>query len=329
MKEGLLLLTGYLGTYNTTSSKGIYQFSFDEQSGKITDIHSILLINDSKCVVLSDGVLISSINLDDESGIALFDAKTHTLLDSALYEHKTPCFIKYYNHFIYTANYHDGVVMVYKLISSTLKLVKRIDIKPKAGCHQVILHDHYLIVPCLLLDEIRIFDMENDFQLVKTLKFDHVTGPRHGIFNHDHTRFYLVSELSSEFFVYQVNGLDFKLLHKLPLLPQDKVRTSSTAAIRLTKNEQYIYVSTRGADLLTVIDVTKETPVIIQQTNCGGSHPRDFILSPDEKYLLVANRDSDNFVSFALDQATGKITDKISEQSVPHAVGITLENVAL
>ena len=28
------MLTGYIGTYNTASTKGIYQFSYEENSGK-------------------------------------------------------------------------------------------------------------------------------------------------------------------------------------------------------------------------------------------------------------------------------------------------------
>lgn len=78
-------------------------------------------------------------------------------------------------------------------------MTKRIDIQTKAGCHQVILHDDYLLIPCLLMDEIRIFKRSEDFALVKILKFPQGTGPRHGVFNSEHTRFYLVSELSNEF----------------------------------------------------------------------------------------------------------------------------------
>lgn len=321
------MLNGYLGTYNTATSKGIYQFTFDETTGEVSHVQSILSINDAKCVAVHGNRLLATINLDDESGIALFDVSTHKLLDYALHEHQTPCFLKYDNDFIYTANYHDGVVMVYRVISNTLQLVKRIDIMPKAGCHQVILHDHYLIVPCLLLDEVRIFDTENDFHLVKTITFNQKTGPRHGVFNHDHTRLYLVSELSSELFVFAVNGLEFELLHKLPLLtnqPSEVITTSSTAAIRLADNQKYIYISTRGADLLSVIDVSSDEPKLIQQISSGGKHPRDFILSPDERYLLVANRDSDDLVSLALNPDTGKITHEINKVSVPHAVGITL-----
>ena len=32
------MFTGYIGTYNTETTKGIYSFSFDEQTGTISNV---------------------------------------------------------------------------------------------------------------------------------------------------------------------------------------------------------------------------------------------------------------------------------------------------
>lgn len=317
------MLTGYIGTYNTASTKGIYQFSFDENSGEISNIENFFSADDAKCVDKYENKLIITTSKNNKSGIALIDISTKALLDEILLEDKSPCFVKCHDNFIYTANYHDGVVMVYQIINDKLKLIKQISIQNKAGCHQVVLYKNYLIVPCLLLDEIRIFDINNDYNLVKKLTFPEKTGPRHGVFNHDYSHFYLVSELSSEFFDFSVNDLEFTLNTKLNLLPKDKLDNTSSAAIRITKDNKFIYISTRGADLLTVINI-EDTPKIIQQVNCGGMHPRDFILSKDEQYLLVVNRDTDDMSSFLLDNTTGKIAKLINTDKIPHGVGITL-----
>jgi 6-phosphogluconolactonase len=37
----------------------------------------------------------------------------------------------------------------------------------------------------------------------------------------------------------------------------------------------------------------------------GGRTPRDFCLSPDGRFLLAANQDSDSVVVFAIDPASG------------------------
>ena len=106
---------------------------------------------------------------------------------------------------------------------------------------------------------------------------------------------------------------------KLNLLPKDKLDNTSSAAIRITKDNRFIYISSRGADLLTVISLE-----IIQQINSGGMHPRDFILSEDEQYLLVVNKDTDDMSSFQLDKTNGKIVKLINTDKVPHAIGIIL-----
>ena len=52
-----------------------------------------------------------------------------------------------------------------------------------------------------------------------------------------------------------------------------------------------------------------------------GEHPRNFSMSPDDKYLLVANQDTDNIVSFKRDVDTGKLTF-VSQVSAPTPVCI-------
>ena len=52
-----------------------------------------------------------------------------------------------------------------------------------------------------------------------------------------------------------------------------------------------------------------------------GKHPRNFSLSPNEDFLLVANRDTDNIISFKRDSLTGKLAF-VSEVSAPSPVCI-------
>lgn len=317
---------GYIGTYNTEHSRGVYSFSFDEQTGRLHDARALCSADDAKCVDIGGGYLFAGLSRDGKGGMALLNCDTGRILSSYLAEHKPPCFIKYENGCIYTANYHDGTVMVYRLRDSDIELVKRIDIMPKAGCHQVVVHGRYIIVPCLLLDELRIFDSENDFSFVKAISFDKGTGPRHGIFNAAHSRFYLVSEYSNELFTFEVNDLSFDLVNRINLLSAEQKQGSSSAALHLSPDGQYLYISTRGADLLTVLSLQAENvPRIIQQIQCGGSHPRDFMLAGGGKYLLCVNRDSDDLISFSVDSLSGRIGRIIDKLPVPHGVGICLK----
>ena len=49
------------------------------------------------------------------------------------------------------------------------------------------------------------------------------------------------------------------------------------------------------------------TLVLIGNESVRGDWPRNFTLSPDDNYLLVANQNSDNIVVFRVDQKTGEL----------------------
>ena len=70
---------------------------------------------------------------------------------------------------MYTANYHEGSVRIYEKTGGTPRLLRHIEIAPKAGCHQIILHGRYMLVPCLL-DRVNIYDRDQGFALAGSLR---------------------------------------------------------------------------------------------------------------------------------------------------------------
>ncbi|HLX90559.1 MAG TPA: beta-propeller fold lactonase family protein, partial [Puia sp.] len=56
----------------------------------------------------------------------------------------------------------------------------------------------------------------------------------------------------------------------------------------------------------------------------GGKHPRNFIIEPDGKYLLVANRDTDNIVIFAVNPKTGLLKPTGRQIDLPNPVCLKL-----
>ena len=61
-------------------------------------------------------------------------------------------------------------------------------------------------------------------------------------------------------------------------------------------------------------------------TPTGGKSPRNFSLSPDGRWLLAANQNSDTLRSFRVDAATGLLTATTHEASVPQAVCVLFAN---
>lgn len=128
---------------------------------------------------------------------------------------------------------------------------------------------------------------------------------------------YLVSELSNELFVIETN--EWNIIHQIPVLMSQEIHVRDTAAIRLSDDEKFIYVSTRTKDVISVIELEDHKPTVIQTVSCGGKHPRDFILL--DHYLLCANKNTNEVVSFKIndDGTLGKIVDRIE---VPEVVAL-------
>jgi 6-phosphogluconolactonase len=70
------------------------------------------------------------------------------------------------------------------------------------------------------------------------------------------------------------------------------------------------------------IDPVSGEMTFVEHASAGGKHPRNFALSPDDRFLIVANRDTDNVVTLARDAETGKLqpTGDVLELSKPVCV---------
>lgn len=302
----------YAGTYTAKSSQGIYSFSFED--GRLSSSQLFCEIKNPKYLTKKDNCLITVADFDYESGVALINAEGD-IKNKIAFEKRTSCFIISEDDDIYTANYHTGVVTHLKLVQDELKFINSIQIQDGAGCHQILVFHERILVPCLFLDRVFIFD--RSLKKIGSIHFNANTGPRHGVFSKDGKYLYLVSELSNELFVIETD--EWNIIHQIPVLMSKEIHVRDTAAIRLSDDEKFIYVSTRTKDVISVIELEDHKPTVIQTVSCGGKHPRDFILL--DLYLLCANKNTNEVVSFKIndDGTLGKIVDRIE---VPEVVAL-------
>ena len=72
-------------------------------------------------------------------------------------------------------------------------------------------------------------------------------------------------------------------------------------------NGRWLYVGNRGHDSIAWYSIDRTGALDLRGTVATqGRHPRHFALTGDGGALMVANRDSDNLVCFAIDSATGE-----------------------
>jgi 6-phosphogluconolactonase len=151
------------------------------------------------------------------------------------------------------------------------------------------------------------------------------SGPRHTKFSKDGKFLYVLGEIDGSMTTCAYDaatGAMQPLQHTTTLPDGFKVTDPDRAAeVRVHPNGKFVYASNRGHDSIAVFAVqTDGTLKLVEITPAGGKHPRNFNLSPDGAWLICANMDSDNLVSFKVDVATGKLTPTGHTVTVPKPV---------
>ena len=106
-------------------------------------------------------------------------------------------------------------------------------------------------------------------------------------------------------------------------LPPDFEGESYCADIHISSDGIYLYASNRGHNSIAIFKIIPENGKLIPKghQSVHGEWPRNFSLSPDEKFLLVANQNSQNIVSFLRDNKTGML-EYIHQIDAPNPVCI-------
>ena len=305
----MMSYTGYVGTYTSEKSEGIYAFTFENH--KVTDVHLFTKVRNPKYLAWMNDHIVAVCDFEEGSGVAVFDLDGNEI-DHIVFEAFTSCYVGVKDNLIFTAHFHSGDVTLLRFENNHLELVQRTHIKDKAGCHQVIPYKDQYLVPCLFMDQIKILDQ--DFTVVDEISFEEGSGPRHAVFSDDEKYLYVVGELSN--LLYVVDMHTKKIVNTVELLENGLSHVKDTAAIR--KKDDYLYVSTRTQDVITALHVSGKDVKRIQVTSCAGKHPRDFVIVDDD--IIVANRFSDSLSVLPIEHAY--IQSAVSTVRIPEGVSI-------
>ena len=307
----MMSYTGYVGTYTSEKSEGIYAFSYENQT--ITDVHLFTKVRNPKYLAWMNDYIVAVCDFEEGSGVAVFDLNGNEI-DHIVFEAFTSCYVGVKDNLIFTAHFHSGDVTLLRFENNHLELVKRTHIKEKAGCHQVIPYKDQYLVTCLFMDQIKI--LNQDFNVVDEISFEEGAGPRHAVFSDDEKYLYVVGELSNLLYVVDMHAK--KIVNTVELLENGLSHVKDTAAIR--KKDDYLYVSTRTQDVITALHVSGKDVKRIQVTSCAGKHPRDFVIVDDD--IIVANRFSDSLSVLPIEHAY--IQGAVSTVRIPEGVSIIM-----
>jgi len=233
-----------------------------------------------------------------------------------------PCFITLSpgEDYLLLANYSSSSVAVVKLDSKGIPetVTDTISFPANEGSAS---HPHMIAfdpagkkvyLTDLGLDRVSIYDFDQAAGALKQIpdgvvNFAKGAGPRHFVFNQAGSQMYVICELNSTISVFDVNsngGLN--VIQTLSTLGETYTGENACADIHLASNGQYLYGSNRGENTIVVFGVVSDGKLSFSgRTSCGGSWPRNFVIDPSGKYILVGNQKSGEISLFKIDQKTG------------------------
>lgn len=334
MKEKILF-----GTYTRNNSQGIYQAVLDLDTSQLLDPQLLIsdIANPTYLTTTSDNYLISVAVKQNQGGIAIYNLnkQTPTLVDENLVDGAAPCYVSFdeKRQLVYTANYHKGEVNVFKLTEQrNLILCDTIQYSgngPKD--EQDGPHAHYadltpdekLVTIDLGSDQVHTYDVSRNGKLtaIQTFNTPEGFGPRHITFSKDGHLAFLAGELSSEVAVLTYKNGHFDLIQIISTIPEDWTSHNGVAAIRISDDNRFLYVSNRGNNSIAVFSIANDGILsLIQITPTNGDFPRDFAINYTGKYLIVAHQNSTVASLFEINSKTGKLTMLQTDIPIPEGV---------
>lgn len=331
-------LTMLVGTYTSGQSKGIYTFRFNEENGTATPLSETTVENPSYLVPSSDGKFVYAVSeLSDERAAVnafAFDKKkgTFRLLNTQKTGGEDPCYIITNGKNVITANYSGGSISVFPITQNGSLLPTSTVLKfegsgadqerqEKSHLHCVCItpDGKYLFADDLGTDQIYKFMIHPDANaenkeaflregIPASYKVKAGSGPRHLTFSPNGSYAYLMNELSGTVIAFEYKDGDLK---EIQTIAADTVGAKGSADIHISPDGKFLYASNRlKSDGIAIFSINPEngrlTKVGYQLT---GIHPRNFIITPNGKYLLAACRDSHAIQVFERNTNTGLLTD--------------------
>lgn len=328
-------LTMIVGTYtDECASRGVYSYFFDQEKGVLTDgggnifteapgaVGRVEMRNPSYLTLSSDGKFVYAVSEVGDSlasAVSLrLDSKTGAMqmLGSELTDGKDPCYISTNGKVVMTANYSSGNVTEFP-IGEDGRLLPHDFLydtgmggpdsvrqnHPHAHCALFNADGTELYVSEFSADVVTRFDMAT--RQGKRIQLPSDFGPRHIILNTDESKAYVLGELSGN-----VAVIDTGSDSVIQTVCADSVHARGCADIHLSPDGKFLYASVRlQNDGIAIFKVNSDGTLTYAGYQSTGIHPRNFNITPNGKFLLVACRDSGCIQIFRRDTHTGLLSD--------------------
>jgi len=324
-----------VGTYTKPGgSEGIYvyQFNIETAAFKLKQVNKGIE-NPSYLAVSSDQKFIYSVNESGKnSAVSAFsyDASLGSL--KLLNKQATgadPCFIITDGKHVISANYSGGSASVFGLkadgsispLKQTLQhtgssISKDRQSAPHVHMAQFTPDGKYVVINDLGTDKVHVYAYQKGSASDVLLPHDSVavepgSGPRILTFSKDGKYAYLIDELFAGVTVFRYQDGSLEKIQTTKITEEGFNGENGAAHIQLSPDGKFLYASNRGSENKITIFAVEKGGLLSKRgiVSTGGKGPRNFVIDPSGKYLLVGHQYTNNIVIFERDMNNGSLKD--------------------
>ncbi|MCQ2147404.1 MAG: lactonase family protein, partial [Bacteroidales bacterium] len=303
--------------------------------GSIGPLTPIAAENGSFVIKDTDGTLYAVSENDPISGVYSFENEKQSSFASDT--DYCPCFLYKWNDYIFTADYGRGSISIFpvedkkvqekmstiqyhgsgpyveKQSQSRIHQVRQL---PEGICNSLGIKGEWLLASDLGDDSIHVLEIGGENVLTdnedRIIKLEGGTGPRHMEFSVENNLLYCISEFGGRVYVLSISQKDGKPSFELvQTIQADQADGRGSADIHMHPSGKFLYTSHRLVnDGICIFDVNENGLLSYKGYKNTGIHPRNFQITEDGQYMLVACRDSYDIEVFSINAETGALSEK-------------------
>ncbi|MDO5970127.1 lactonase family protein [Flavivirga aquimarina] len=314
----------YVGTYTNEDSKGIYHLQFNTKTGELSNKTLAVATQNPSFISFSPNKkFIYAAGESSISAVSAFKVESEgklKLINTVSSNGKGPCHVSINSlgDKAVVSNYRGGNISIYSInkdgsLNEASQTFNHNTDERASHAHSAQFYKDLLYVADLGMNAVYQYKLtDNAYSLVSPaiVKTTGNPGPRHFSLSHDGTFIYIINEYGSSITSVKKTANGFEEIDYDSTLDDHYKGKNSCADIHLSKDERFLYGSNRGENSIAVFKRNPLDGTIqkIQNISVHGDWPRNFTLDPTGKFLLVANKKSNNISVFKIDKKSGKLT---------------------
>ncbi len=342
----------YVGTFTSKGAEGIYLCSFNNATGDIKlektikgiDNPSFLRLSPNKeflyvgsrttPAIEKSGGYVNAYKVDNKGNLQFLNKQNSNGLD--------PCHVDVSPNgkHVAIATYGGGTTSLYCVaedgsLEPASQVIENkgagadLDRQSRPHAHSIKFSpfDNSVFSADLGTDQLNIYRLENNRLEYGNQEFVKMTpgaGPRHFEFHPNGEVIYVINELNSTIATIKRKNTNWKVVQNISTLPKNYKGKSYCADIHISKDGKFLYGSNRGHNSIAVYEVNKKDQKLKLQgtVSVEGNWPRNFGITPDGNWMLVANEKSGDITVFKINRKTGLPTFTGNKIELPAPVCI-------